>query len=374
VQELLGALVIVGTAIAFLGPRLLHGSQGNLRTPPLTPAARKGLMAALTIVAAAVALPAFFAPARKGIFAFCAACPVVGGAETSASSPAQLPGVLLLAEWHYAATILPVFVIACAASGLLTARGDRLRVHGFLGSFALASALPVCSCGVVPLARSLMARGGQAIRDGVVLLIAAPLLSPVIIFLGLAVLGPTYVALRVLASLAIAAVAVPVVLPLLPPELSAMRETARPAISPPALEAGWNTLRSLARYVLLGVFLGALVAVAVPRGAVASALSAGPLATAALVVAGVPISMCAGEEILVVAPFTGAGLTMGNAIAFALAGAGICIGSIPLLLAVLGRKGTLAVIALYLILPFVTGVLIDLVPGLPLGAGQLPVP
>jgi uncharacterized membrane protein YraQ (UPF0718 family) len=138
------------------------------------------------------------------------------------------------------------------------------------------------------------------------------------------------------------------------------------------LDAGWRTLTSLFRYVLTGVVLGALVAATVPSGAVATALSAGPLATAAVVVAGVPINMCAGEEILVAAPFVGAGLTMGQAIAFALAGAGVCLGCIPLFAAVLGRRATLAVVALYLVAPLIIGVLLDLGPGMHLGAGQLP--
>jgi uncharacterized membrane protein YraQ (UPF0718 family) len=361
-QTLLGAGVLGLTLLLFLAPPLLRGARGAASTARLTQAARRGLMAAAVAVSGIAAAPALFAPLRRGLFAFCSSCPVAGDGSSPPTGFGEWADVFLLAVWHYAGTVLPVFVIACALSGLLIVRGGRLRPRGFLGSFALAAALPVCSCGVVPLARALMEGGGRRLRDGIVLVTAAPLLSPVIIFLGLAVLGPWYVALRVAASLAMASVASHVVAPLLPRRASGAAFLPQRASTDSALQAGWETLVGLSRYVLLGVTLGALVAATVPAGVVSRALTAGPLATAALVVTGVPINMCAGEEILISAPLVGAGLTMGQAVAFALAGAGICLGSIPLLVALLGRKGALALLALYLVLPFVVGLLMDLLP------------
>jgi uncharacterized membrane protein YraQ (UPF0718 family) len=399
-QSFLGAVVLLVALWLFLAPLLTTRD----RRPVLhiTRAARRGLTVALTVIAALVSLPAIFAPLRQGLFSFCATCPVTGPAGESWATAAEWLGAFLLAVWHYAGTVLPVFVLASALSGLVIARVGRLPVRGFLGSFAVASLVPVCSCGVVPLARALLQRGGSSARDGVVLLIAAPLLSPVIIFLGLTVLGPHYLAVRVAAALATAGVAVLVVTPLLRSAksdsqvrddahneqtgggdsqrgradatkgISSTAKTGSGAPRESALDAGWSTLTSLSRYVLLGVVIGAVAAVTVPSGAVETALSAGPLATAAIVVAGVPINMCAGEEILVAAPFVGAGLTMGQAIAFALAGAGVCLGCIPLFVAVIGRRATLAVVALYLVAPLIIGLLLDLGPALPLGAGQLP--
>ena len=62
------------------------------------------------------------------------------------------------------------------------------------------------------------------------------------------------------------------------------------------------------------------------------------------------------------APLTGMGLTMGHAIAFALASTGICLSSIPLLVNVLGRRGALAMVCVYLVIPFLLGIVINAVP------------
>lgn len=129
-----------------------------------------------------------------------------------------------------------------------------------------------------------------------------------------------------------------------------------------SLRAGWNLLTGLVRYALYGIAVGALFTAALPPEYVASIIRPGPLAMAAAVLVGVPINMCAGEEILLSAPLVGMGFTMGHALAFALAGTGICMGSIPLLYAALGRKATLALVAVYLVVPFVLGLLTDLLP------------
>jgi uncharacterized membrane protein YraQ (UPF0718 family) len=118
----------------------------------------------------------------------------------------------------------------------------------------------------------------------------------------------------------------------------------------------------LARYVLYGVVLGALFTALVPPGYVAALARAGVLSLAASVVAGVPVSMCAGEEILLAAPLVGMGLTMGHAVAFALASTGICLASVPLLVAALGRRATVALVSIYLVVPFAVGIVVNALP------------
>ena len=124
-------------------------------------------------------------------------------------------------------------------------------------------------------------------------------------------------------------------------------------------------LTGLFRYVLYGIVLGAGVAAALPAGLVSNVLGAGALSMAAAVVVGVPVNLCAGEEILLTAPMAGMGFTMGHAVAFALAGTGICVSSLPLLRAVLGRRAMLVMVALYLVVPFALGTLIAALPGSP---------
>ena len=128
------------------------------------------------------------------------------------------------------------------------------------------------------------------------------------------------------------------------------------------LLAGWRYLTNLIRYVLYGVVIGALFTALVPPGYVAAVIRSGVASLAAAVVIGVPINMCAGEEILISAPLVGMGLTMGHAVAFALASTGICLASVPLLIAALGRRATIALVAVYLVVPFAVGLIVNLLP------------
>jgi hypothetical protein len=210
-------------------------------------------------------------------------------------------------------------------------------------------------------------KGGTGPRDGLVFLATAPLLSPVIIVLAFTVLGTTYALIRIAASVVVVFTVALVVRPFLSdrpssqgPGLFSSCGTSSERGS--ATLSGWDFLRSLIRYAFYGIVLGALFTAALPPEYIASVLRPGPLATAVAVVVGVPINMCAGEEILLTAPLVGMGFTMGHAIAFALASTGICLGSLPLLTAALGRRAMLALVAVYLSIPFVLGVLLDVLP------------
>lgn len=324
-------------------------------------------MAALCVLAAAVMFPALIPALRQRTFAFCSVCPVSPSAVAGVSSPLEFARVALLGAWYYAATVLPVFVLACLLSGWLSVRARRFPVRGVVRSFGLAAVLPVCSCGTVPLGKTIIESGGSGPRDGLIFIATAPLLSPVIIVLAFSVLGPTYGVLRILASVVVALAAAFFVRPFLATEVTTPAPVPRPArnTAPTAhgvLLAGWGFLARLLRFALYGIVLGALFTAALPPEYVASIIRPGALATAAAVVVGIPINMCAGEEILLSAPLIGMGLTTGHALAFALASTGICMGSLPLLVAALGRRATLALVAVYLVVPFLLGLLVDALP------------
>jgi hypothetical protein len=209
-------------------------------------------------------------------------------------------------------------------------------------------------------------KGGTGPRDGLVFLATAPLLSPVILVLAFTVLGTTYAMIRIAASVVVVFTVALVVRPFLPGRPSSqgngLLASCVASGGDGAALSGWSFLTNLTRFAFYGIVLGALFTAALPPEYIASILNPGPLATAVAVVVGVPINMCAGEEILLTAPLVGMGFTMGHAIAFALASTGICLGSLPLLTAALGRRAMLALVAVYLSIPFVLGVLLDVLP------------
>jgi len=383
-EALLGATVVALVAVLAAGTILKRAGRPLAKGVAATPRTRTALMAVFSVVAALVVFPSLVPAARRGIFSFCGVCPIGTVATGGPESVLGFLNIFFLAAWYYAATVLPVFVLGCLFSGVLIAKSQRIRIRGVLPAFGLAALLPVCSCGVIPIAKTMIERGGAGARDGLVFLATAPLLSPIIISLAFTLLGGSYLVLRVVSSLVVALAVALLVRPFLssPAEAPRAPSTARatgattpgaastpspacataPGAGGSVLLAAWRMLTSLIRYVLFGVVLGSLFTAALPADYVGAILQSGVVSMAAVVVVGVPINMCAGEEILLSAPLSGMGLTMGHALAFALASTGICMSSVPLLLNVLGRRATLVMVAIYLVVPFLIGLIVNALP------------
>ncbi len=386
-QTFLGAGILALTVLAFFDRRArLHGRR-LLRAPAVTPTVLRAATILVFVLSTLLIAPALFPRLRTGLFAFCSICPIGTVAQGEAISPSEFAGAFLLACWYYAATVIPLFIVASLLSGLLIVKSHHIKVRGIFGSFALAAVLPVCSCGVIPLAKTIIDRGGTGPRDGLIFLATAPLLSPIIILLGIEILGGGYVLVRIVTSFIIAIVIAFVVRPFLltspaghvPGGASGSCAVGAGTASAvgagdhggSVLAAGRNMFTSLIAYVLYGIVLGSLVVAAVPADYVGTIVKSGVFSLAAAAVVGVPINMCAGEEILLVGPLVGMGLSMGHAITFSLASTGICAGSLPLLNAVLGRRATIIMAVVYLALPFLLGLLINAIQ---LGAAIGPEP
>ena len=369
-EALLGAAVVALVLILAAATVLTRAGRPLTKGVHATPRARTALMVVFSVLAALVILPSLVPAAGRGIFAFCGVCPIGTVATGGPESFLGFLNVFFLAAWYYTATVLPVFVLGCLLSGVLIAKSHRIRIRGVIPAFGLAALLPVCSCGVIPIAKAMIERGGTGARDGLVFLAAAPLLSPIIISLAFTLLGTSYLVLRIVSSLVLALSVALIVRRFLPAPAAVpcASSTTRAAWATTAgsgdsvLLAGWGMLTGLVRYVLFGVVLGSLFTAALPADYVGTILQSGVASMAAVVVIGVPINMCAGEEILLSAPLSGMGLTMGHALAFALASTGICMSSVPLLVSILGRRATLIMVALYLIVPFLIGLVVNALP------------
>jgi len=377
-EALLGAIVVALVLILAAGTILARAGRPLMKGIAATPRTRTALMVVFSVLAALVIFPSLVPAARRGIFSFCGVCPIGTVATGGPESFVGFLKIFFLAAWYYTATVLPVFVLGCLVSGVLIAKPQRVRIRGVLPAFGLAALLPVCSCGVIPIAKTMIERGGTGTRDGLVFLATAPLLSPIIVFLAFTLLGGSYLVLRVVSSLVLALAVALIVGRFLPTPTGAPAAECTPspacatapgascAIAPgpdgSVLLASWRMLTGLIRYVLFGVVLGSLFTAALPADYVGAILQSGLASMAAVVVVGVPINMCAGEEILLSAPLSGMGLTMGHALAFALASTGICMSSVPLLMNILGRRATLVMVAIYLAVPFLIGLIVNALP------------
>jgi uncharacterized protein len=228
-------------------------------------------------------------------------------------------------------------------------RFRRLFPRNPFAAFLYGSALPVCSCGVIPLASSMRGRLGFATLMALVL--SAPLLSPYIIVLSLTVLGPTYALLRIASALVVTMVTVGVLTLL-------VRERDLPAVGAAAgcgrrcsalgADIYLDTLavfRSLLPYLVVAGAAGVALEYLGPR----QFLLRGGFATGVpeiliWTLVGVPLYFCNGAEVLFLRPLVSHGFPVGTAIAFSLTSTSVCITSIAMLLRVIGVKPTLILV------------------------------
>ena len=128
-ESLLGAAVLVATIAVFAGSLRARRGRPLFTAVRTTPAARRALMVFLSVAAAALILPALVPALRRGFFAFCSVCPLSPATFTGPTTPEGFTRPFLLGLWYYAATALPIFVLACLLSGVLAARAHRLPIR-----------------------------------------------------------------------------------------------------------------------------------------------------------------------------------------------------------------------------------------------------
>lgn len=198
--------------------------------------------------------------------------------------------------------------------------GSRLRRA--LAGLAVGAPLPVCSCGILPIYRSLMNKGVGA-TAGLALLVAAPELDLAAVLLSWPMLGgPTTIA-RVVCALALALCVAWIVGAVAERAPSHAHAHAAIAQRPPdplgALAHGlFETWAHLAPWILLGLLLTAIVEPWIDAG-FASAIPAW-LQVVLLCFAGVPTYICASAATPFAAMLLVKGFTPGAVIAFLLTG------------------------------------------------------
>ena len=271
--------------------------------------------------------------------------------------------------------VFPYFVAGCVISGFIEkvfSNNHRWLPRGMIGAGALASLLPICSCAAVPFSYSLMATGKIRLRAVVTFMMVVPVLNPFVIVFAQGMIGWEYVLLRIVSIFVLAMVTGSLVEYFLgerePGNLKkgcfsckgcgnggATMNTAATS-----LEAGYNLMAYLTPYIIIGVIIGASFSVFITPPMVGKYLSSNVTGLFLAVLIGVPVFLCSGEDVLILAPLLGKGLPMGHAIALTLAGNGICLSSIAMLIPLFGRKATIWITLAFFFGSIVIGLVINL--------------
>jgi len=280
-----------------------------------------------------------------------------------------------------AADIIPLFLLALFVGALIEEFVSERFIARFLtgrnpGTMALSAVvgalIPLCTCGMVPLAVALRRRGGD-MKHVITFLTAGASVSIPVLLLTWKILGFRWVVVRLLASIALGLLAGYASLVALrgaagrsaePPPLHPESPEPTPLARRSRLRSVWRCflgqLREFAPWVLVSLVLAALVDVLVPghwvdilygqRTTVGSLLAS---------VSGVPFYFCSGAELPLVKELLWKGMGFGPATAMMLA---VPIVNVPTFGVVgkwLGPRGAL----LYLILVAVGSTLLGVIAG-----------
>jgi uncharacterized membrane protein YraQ (UPF0718 family)/copper chaperone CopZ len=269
----------------------------------------------------------------------------------------------LSAAWAVLAAMAPYLLLGFAAAGVLSVLVSAEWVERHLGGRGLWQVLkaslfgvplPLCSCGVIPVAASLR-RHGASKGATTSFLLSTPQTGVDSIAVTYALLGPFLAIFRPLAALVTGLVGGTLVHSLDTEEDGADRQPAATAAScsdgccgdeeqdGPALRRIWHygfvTLpRDIGKALFVGIAVSGLIGALVAPDSLAPALGGGLLPMLAAMAVGIPLYVCATASTPIALGFIVAGLSPGAALVFLVSGPATNAATVTTLWKVLGRR------------------------------------
>jgi uncharacterized protein len=301
--------------------------------------------------------------------------------------------------WLVTAQMAPYLLFGFLVAGLLSVflDADWLERHlGGRGVLPVFNAslfgvpLPLCSCGVIPVAASLRQHGASRAATTAFLL-STPQTGVDSIMITWTMLGPLFAIFRPVAALLTGVLGGLLVQLFGPgqerrkmiPAASAANPFAtvedivqKPRLSlyekaRQALTYGLITLPAdIGKALLVGLLVAGILAAVIPEDFLASYLGSGPLSIALMMIVGIPLYVCATASVPLAAGFIFLGATPGAALAFLIAGPATNAATITTISRVLGRSTAAIYLSTVAISAFGGGLLLDWL--LPKAAAAVP--
>jgi uncharacterized membrane protein YraQ (UPF0718 family) len=264
----------------------------------------------------------------------------------------------------FSLSTFPYFVAGCVLSGVVSRDvmdDSRWLPKSMLGAGLFASLLPVCSCAAVAFAYSLMITQKVRLRAVITFMIVVPILNPFVIVFSYGTLGLEYTFWRIVATFGLAMLTGTLIEEFLGKGCSGGAVKLEKTDS--SMETAFDLMRQLAPYIIIGMLIGTAFALYLPAYVVGDYLS-GPFGLLLAAGIGVPIFLCSGEDVLILAPLMQSGLPMGHAIALTIAGNGICLSSIALLVPLFGKKAAVWIVIAFFVGSLIIGLFINMLNAL----------
>jgi len=237
-------------------------------------------------------------------------------------------------------------------------------------AFLYASVIPVCSCTVIPIVKSM--DGKINMRTMISFIISAPLLSPYIIVLSFSVLGVKYGILRILCSLFLAITTGYILelfnkkeaseLELKDIPLSKKSNGSCPIIRPNKFFQTYNIMKSIFPFLIIAGVLGMVAELYMPVHFLENMdFKNNYLDLIIVILIGIPMYYCNGADVVLLRPLMHhSGLALGTAMAFSLTSTAVCITAIIMLVKFLNRRLTAILVGSIIIITFLIGYVINM--------------
>ena len=300
------------------------------------------------------------------------------GADTGASGPAGFLSRLYVIAAESAPALLLAYVCAGLLSAFLPQRSVRWMEKGggisqSVRGMAIGLPFPICSCGVVPLYRSLIQRGAPP-AAAMAFLVATPELGLDAVLLSIPLLGPQVTVLRLVTAALVAMLVGWWVGGRLKKAERAEEWIGSPGKTPSVGQRLAGALRTgtgdvvdhTAPWIVLGLGVAALVTPFLESGWLGSLPPVADVFLFALL--GFPTYVCAASATPLVAAFLATGLSPGAGIAFLITGPATNISTLGLVSSLHGRRAAIAFAVVMVTLAVTAGVVINT------AFGALPVP
>ena len=243
--------------------------------------------------------------------------------------------------------------------GLISRHLGKPGAGSVIRATAVGVPLPLCSCGVVPVAASLKKSGAS---DGAVVgfLVSTPTSGVDSILATYSLIGGAYAVIRVIGSFVLgigAGLAVgiglkpaPTPTPTPTPALAVVTEAPAESCANSAAGASGNRLMiglrygfgemvgAIARPMAFGILLGGLITVLMPAGVLEKYIGVGIVSYLVMLAVGLPLYVCASGSIPLAAALMAKGISPGAALVFLIVGPATNAATFTVVLEMLGKR------------------------------------
>lgn len=288
---------------------------------------------------------------------------------------------ILAASWALLGEMSPYLLFGFLVAGLLSVLVSPEWVEEHLGRRGFAQVakaslfgvpLPLCSCGVLPVAASLR-RHGAGKGATTAFLLSTPQTGVDSIAVTWALLGPVVAIIRPLAAFFTGIVGGMVVLAvdseedgegpigqMVECQSSYCAEEKRESAFVRVLRYGFVTLpRDIGRALFLGLLLSGIIAAFLKPDQVQAVFGGGLVPYLLAMAVGIPLYVCATASTPIAASLIGVGLSPGAALVFLISGPATNVASITTLLKVLGGRVVAVYLATVVVGSVATGLVVD---------------